>query len=154
MKSVKFNKKLKTLLILFFIGFIIGIVLSKNKSFVLPINDLNEMSKIKIFINTFSINIWLMLLIWLVDNIFVGVLITFLKGLTEGVTFIWVIIIMKDLKISNLISYLLYWSLLIPLFIWIVYKIKITKKNGKDYKEVIVCFIIVSIYSLLISIIN
>ena len=126
----------------------------RNNNVVLPLININEIPKVKIFINVFCINIWIMLLIWILNNKFLNIMITLLKGLSEGITFIWVIKIIENLKFLNFISYLLYCIMVIPLFIWITYKVIFSKSRNKEFKVIVICFIIIIIYSLLIAIIN
>ena len=51
----------------------------------------------------------------------------------------------------NLVSYAFYWLMIIPLFIWMIYKVSFDLKN---IKTVLISFIVTTIYSLLIAVIN
>lgn len=117
------------------------------------INSLGN-SKVKIFINTFTINIWAMLIVWILNNSFLNMIITFLKGLTEAIYLISFLSNLNELKIINFVSYTIYWLLMIPLFLWIIYKLSYDSKKEKNTKTVLISFFITAIYSFLIAIIN
>ena len=117
------------------------------------INSLGN-SKVRIFINTFTINIWAMLIVWILNNSFLNMIITFLKGLTESIYLISFLSYLNELKIINFVSYTIYWLLMIPLFLWIIYKLSYDSKKEKNTKTVLISFLITAIYSFLIAIIN
>lgn len=148
------NKKLKLLVIIFLLGFILGMFLIISKEVKVDIINSLGNSKVKIFINTFTINIWAMLIVWILNNSFLNMIITFLKGLTESIYLISFLSNLNELKIINFVSYTIYWLLMIPLFLWIIYKLSYDSKKEKNTKTVLISFLITAIYSFLIAIIN
>ncbi len=151
MQVVNVNEKLKLLITIFLVGFILGMFLTISKKIEIDSINLLEISKVKIFINTFTINIWIMLIVWILNNSFLNIIITFLKGLTEA---IYLISFLSYFKIINFISYVFYWLLMIPLFIWTIYKVSYDYKKDKNTKIVFIDFLVTSFYSLLITVIN
>ena len=151
MQVVNVNEKLKLLITIFLVGFILGMFLTISKKIEIDSINLLEISKVKIFINTFTINIWIMLIVWILNNSFLNIIITFLKGLTEA---IYLISFLSCFKIINFISYVFYWLLMIPLFIWTIYKVSYDYKKDKNTKIVFIDFLVTSFYSLLITVIN
>ena len=154
MRFVNNNKKLKLLVIIFLLGFISGMFLIISKEVKVDIINSLGNSKVKIFINTFTINIWAMLIVWILNNSFLNMIITFLKGLTEAIYLISFLSYLNELKIINFVSYTIYWLLMIPLFLWIIYKLSYDSKKEKNTKTVLISFLITAIYSFLIAIIN
>lgn len=154
MRFVNNNKKLKLLVIIFLLGFITGMFLIISKEVKVDIINSLGNSKVKIFINTFTINIWAMLIVWILNNSFLNMIITFLKGLTEAIYLISFLSYLNELKIINFVSYTIYWLLMIPLFLWIIYKLSYDSKKEKNTKTVLISFLITAIYSFLIAIIN
>lgn len=154
MRFVNNNKKLKLLVIIFLLGFILGMFLIISKEVKVDIINSLGNSKVKIFINTFTINIWAMLIVWILNNSFLNMIITFLKGLTEAIYLISLLSNLSELKIINFVSYTIYWLLMIPLFLWIIYKLSYDSKKEKNTKTVLISFLITAIYSFLIAIIN
>lgn len=154
MRYVNNNKKLKLLVIIFLLGFILGMFLIISKEVKVDIINSLGNSKVKIFINTFTINIWAMLIVWILNNSFLNMIITFLKGLTEAIYLISFLSNLNELKIINFVSYTIYWLLMIPLFLWIIYKLSYDSKKEKNTKTVLISFLITAIYSFLIAIIN
>lgn len=154
MRFVNNNKKLKLLVIIFLLGFISGMFLIISKEVKVDIINSLGNSKVKIFINTFTINIWAMLIVWILNNSFLNMIITFLKGLTEAIYLISFLSNLNELKIINFVSYTIYWLLMIPLFLWIIYKLSYDSKKEKNTKTVLISFFITAIYSFLIAIIN
>lgn len=154
MRFVNNNKKLKLLVIIFLLGFISGMFLIISKEVKVDIINSLGNSKVKIFINTFTINIWAMLIVWILNNSFLNMIITFLKGLTEAICLISFLSNLSELKIINFVSYTIYWLLMIPLFLWIIYKLSYDSKKEKNTKTVLISFLITAIYSFLIAIIN
>lgn len=151
MQVVNVNEKLKLLITIFLVGFILGMFLTISKKIEIDSINLLEISKVKIFINTFTINIWIMLIVWILNNSFLNIIITFLKGLTEA---IYLISFLSYFKIINFISYVFYWLLMIPLFIWTIYKVSYDYKKDKNTKIVFIDFLVTSFYSLIITVIN
>lgn len=151
MQIANVNKKLRLLLIIFLTGFIFGIFQGIQQEIKIDIIDTLEISKVRIFINTFTMNIWIMLIIWILNNSIINMFITFLKGLTEAICLISFLSNLNEIKIMNLVSYAFYWLMIIPLFIWMVYKVSFDLKN---IKTVLMSFIVTTIYSLLIAVIN
>lgn len=151
MQVVNVNEKLKLLITIFLVGFILGMFLTISKKIEIDSINLLEIPKVKIFINTFTINIWIMLIVWILNNSFLNIIITFLKGLTEA---IYLISFLSYFKIINFISYVFYWLLMIPLFIWTIYKVSYDYKKDKNAKIVFIDFLVTSFYSLLITVIN
>ena len=154
MRFVNNNKKLKLLVIIFLLGFISGMFLIISKEVKVDIINSLGNSKVRIFINTFTINIWAMLIVWILNNSFLNMIITFLKGLTESIYLISFLSYLNELKIINFVSYTIYWLLMIPLFLWIIYKLSYDSKKEKNTKTVLISFLITAIYSFLIAIIN
>lgn len=154
MRFVNNNKKLKLLVIIFLLGFISGMFLIISKEVKVDITNSLGNSKVKIFINTFTINIWAMLIVWILNNSFLNMIITFLKGLTESIYLISFLSYLNELKIINFVSYTIYWLLMIPLFLWMIYKLSYDSKKEKNTKTVLISFLITAIYSFLIAIIN
>ena len=154
MRFVNNNKKLKLLVIIFLLGFISGMFLIISKEVKVDIINSLGNSKVKIFINTFTINIWAMFIVWILNNSFLNMIITFLKGLTEAIYLISFLSNLNELKIINFVSYTIYWLLMIPLFLWIIYKLSYDSKKEKNTKTVLISFFITAIYSFLIAIIN
>ena len=151
MQIANVNKKLRLLLMIFLAGFVFGIFQGIQQEIKIDIIDTLEISKVRIFINTFTMNIWIMLIIWILNNSIINMFITFLKGLTEAICLISFLSNLNEIKIMNLVSYAFYWLMIIPLFIWMVYKVSFDLKN---IKTVLMSFIVTTIYSLLIAVIN
>lgn len=151
MQIANVNKKLRLLLIIFLTGFIFGIFQGIKQEIKIDIINTLEISKVRIFINTFTMNIWIMLIIWILNNSIINMFITFLKGLTEAICLISFLSNLNEIKIMNLVSYAFYWLMIIPLFIWMIYKVSFDLKN---IKTVLISFIVTTIYSLLIAVIN
>ena len=151
MQIANVNKKLRLLLMIFLAGFIFGIFQGIQQEIKIDIINTLEISKVRIFINTFTMNIWIMLIIWILNNSIINMFITFLKGLTEAICLISFLSNLNEIKIMNLVSYAFYWLMIIPLFIWMIYKVSFDLKN---IKTVLISFIVTTIYSLLIAVIN
>lgn len=163
MKYFKLSMKIKLLLSLFLIGFLIGIVTANQTKITIPILEYNEISKIRIFINTFTINLWNLFIIWCLGFNIIGIIfiliITFLKGYIEGVSLLWIFKLSSDLTTINVISVLFYWLIMIPLFFWLVNKVtkikeQFLKRDEEKTKIMVIVLTINAIYSLIISLIN
>ncbi|MBQ8293558.1 MAG: hypothetical protein IJX78_07165 [Bacilli bacterium] len=154
MKKFNIPLKLKIIIGLFLCGILIGMIVHND---LITITYLENISKIKMFINTFTINIWIFFIIWLLGNHYLGIgfilIITFLKGYIEGQTIISFLKLVDNLKIINLISFVVYWLFMIPLFIWLVNKEAVLNKS-KDDKTIYLVLIITALFSLIIALIN
>lgn len=140
-----------------------GIVTAEQTKIVIPILEYNELSKIRMFINTFTINIWSLFVIWCLGFNIIGIIliliIIFLKGYIEGVSLLWIFKLSSNLTTINIISLLIYWLTMIPLFFWLVNKVtkikeRCVKKDEEKNKIMIGVLIVNIIYSLIISLIN
>lgn len=163
MRYFKLPIKIKLMLSLFLIGLVIGIVTANQTNLTIPILEYNELSKIRIFINTFTMNIWNLFVVWCLGFNIVGIIfiliIVFLKGYIEGISLLWIFKLSSTLTTINVVSLLIYWLIMIPLFFWLVNKMtkikeQYLKKDEEKSKIMIIVLIVNAIYSLIISLIN
>lgn len=154
MHFLKLENKLKIILILFIFGLLFGLIVSIDNELLLIEIEKGKLSKIRVFVNTFTINIWIMFIIWILNNCIINLVITFLKGLSMGISLIYFSKLFGKINFSIFLSYLLYWLIIIPLFIWYIYKTSFDKIKKRNNKYIIVNIIIIALFSLLIAIIN
>lgn len=154
MHFLKLENKLKIILILFIFGLLFGLIVSIDNELLLIEIEKGKLSKIRVFVNTFTINIWIMFIIWILNNCIINLVITFLKGLSMGISLIYFLKLFGKINFSIFLSYLLYWLIIIPLFIWYIYKTSFDKIKKRNNKYIIVNIIIIALFSLLIAIIN
>jgi hypothetical protein len=151
---VNIDKKLKLLMMIFLLGFISGLFFTITNDIKPNIINFIEISKVKIFINTFTMNIWIMLIVWLLNNVILNIIITFLKGLTEAICLISFLSSLNKVKMINFVSYTLYWLFMVPLFIWITYQVSYNLNKEQNFKKILISIFITIFFSLLIMIIN
>lgn len=142
-------KGIKFLLVFSLIGFLMGILITlgiKQENIEFIFND--SQNKVKIFINTFTINYWYIFLFWLFSlnemSVFVSYGILFLKCSTLGVLFS--LLIKKEALYG-------FWIFVIKLLgqmifiLLIMYFVLLSKINEK--KKIIISTILLLIYSIL-----
>lgn len=154
MRLVNIDKKLKLLMMIFLLGFISGLFFTITNDIKPNIINFIEISKVKIFINTFTMNIWIMLIVWILNNVILNIIITFLKGLTEAICLISFLSSLNKVKMINFVSYTLYWLFMVPLFIWITYQVSYNLNKEQNFKKILISIFITIFFSLLIIIIN
>lgn len=154
MRLVNIDKKLKLLMMTFLLGFISGLFFTIINDIKPNIINFIEISKVKIFINTFTMNIWIMLIVWILNNVILNIIITFLKGLTEAICLISFLSSLNKVKMINFVSYTLYWLFMVPLFIWITYQVSNNLNKEQNFKKMLISIFITIFFSLLIMIIN
>lgn len=154
MRLVNIDKKLKLLMMIFLLGFISGLFFTITNDIKPNIINFIEISKVKIFINTFTMNIWIMLIVWILNNVILNIIITFLKGLTEAFCLISFLSNLNKVKMINFVSYTLYWLFMVPLFIWITYQVSYNLNKEQNFKKILISIFITIFFSLLIMIIN
>lgn len=154
MRLVNIDKKLKLLMMIFLLGFISGLFFTITNDIKPNIINFIEISKVKIFINTFTMNIWIMLIVWILNNVILNIIITFLKGLTEAICLISFLSNLNKVKMINFVSYTLYWLFMVPLFIWITYQVSYNLNKEQNFKKILISIFITIFFSLLIMIIN
>ena len=134
-------------------GFILGILqtLGIKKEEIDFVLDLDK-NKIKVFINTFTINYWYIFLLWLFSQLelgkFFAFIIIFLKCTLLGIT---LSLLIKSQALFGLGTYLFcmfgQFVIILPLMFYIVLN------NGKKEKKLIISTIVIMIYSILNSLI-
>ena len=141
-------------MMIFLLGFISGLFFTITNDIKPNIINFIEISKVKIFINTFTMNIWIMLIVWILNNVILNIIITFLKGLTEAIYLISFLSSLNKVKMINFVSYTLYWLFMVPLFIWITYQVSYNLNKEQKFKKILISIFITIFFSLLIMIIN
>ena len=141
-------------MMIFLLGFISGLFFTITNDIKPNIINFIEISKVKIFINTFTMNIWIMLIVWILNNVILNIIITFLKGLTEAICLISFLSNLNKVKMINFVSYTLYWLFMVPLFIWITYQVSYNLNKEQNFKKILISIFITIFFSLLIMIIN
>ena len=141
-------------MMIFLLGFISGLFFTITNDIKPNIINFIEISKVKIFINTFTMNIWIMLIVWILNNVILNIIITFLKGLTEAICLISFLSNLNKVKMINFVSYTLYWLFMVPLFIWITYQVSYNLNKEQNFKKILISIFITIFFSLFIMIIN
>jgi hypothetical protein len=141
-------------MMIFLLGFISGLFFTITNDIKPNIINFIEISKVKIFINTFTMNIWIMLIVWILNNVILNIIITFLKGLTEAICLISFLSNLNKVKMINFVSYTLYWLFMVPLFIWITYQVSYNLNKEQNFKKILISIFITIFFSLLIMVIN
>ena len=141
-------------MMIFLLGFISGLFFTITNDIKPNIINFIEISKVKIFINTFTMNIWIMLIVWILNNVILNIIITFLKGLTEAICLISFLSNLNKVKMINFVSYTLYWLFMVPLFIWTTYQVSYNLNKEQNFKKILISIFITIFFSLLIMVIN
>lgn len=160
MKFFKIPIKIKILLGLFVVGFFIGIVTANQSNVTMPILEYDSVSKIKFFINLVTLNFWDLFIVWCLGYNLIGILlillISFLKGYIEGNSLIWLLDLLPNLTTVNIVSFILYWLIIIPLFFWLANSVIIRERifDEQKNKTILIVLIIDVMYSLILTLIN
>lgn len=160
MKFFKIPIKIKILLGLFVVGFFIGIVTANQSNVTMPILEYDSVSKIKFFINLVTLNFWDLFIVWCLGYNLIGILlillISFLKGYIEGNSLMWLLDFLPNLTTVNIVSFILYWLIIIPLFFWLANSVIIRERifDEQKNKTILIVLIIDVMYSLILTLIN
>ena len=160
MKFFKIPIKIKILLGLFVVGFFIGIVTANQSNVTMPILEYDSVSKIKFFVNLVTLNFWDLFIVWCLGYNLIGILlillISFLKGYIEGNSLIWLLDLLPNLTTVNIVSFILYWLIIIPLFFWLANSVIIRERifDEQKNKTILIVLIIDVMYSLILTLIN